>query len=600
MSNYNKYKERKPQDTIFEIQRILNDVGLFTTVKWTDKPVKGVRSNRVDLYPTSLGTNGKGTDELYAAASGYAELMERIQNGLLALRLDSPQVKAAGGYETAPDEKEIPVEELLAQKDVYLEHIFGQLGIEKEEAKKIFLLQSEWHHQSGTPGTILSIPFADPDRERVVWLPYDLVFDYCGSNGMAAGNTMEEALVQGMSELLERYVSRMIIEGKCVPPLIPDEALDSYSFWPLIQELRENGRYDVLVWDCTLGRGLPVAGLCIIDKERSTFACKLGSHPSFAVSIERTLTEVFQNRNLESLTDLCSVGTLEEAQFFHNVANVSKLGTGVFPVSLFTEEPGWQYAPWTEWEGLNNREFLIRMLEKIREEGFSPLIRNVSHLGFPACQVVVPGLSEMYTFTPIQVRSAHTTKANAMALARFPDLTLDEEKRLLRLIRFKEYSVLENGPMFLFFKGIKGERITGERIAAYMALKLGDFKTSLHFFQKVLYITTDPGERLFLNCMLTYIKYKAAGMDNEPIYRLLHCLYRKDAADRVEYETNDLSAMIEKVFPRFRCFDCANCEIAGKECIQPQEDEIFIKIKTAMAKSTVSQEELLEQLKNLK
>ena len=82
MSNYSKHKDRSPQDTVFEIQRILNEAGLFTTVQWTKSPYSGVSSNRVTLYPTELGTNGKGTDRLYASASGYAELMERIISSL--------------------------------------------------------------------------------------------------------------------------------------------------------------------------------------------------------------------------------------------------------------------------------------------------------------------------------------------------------------------------------------------------------------------------------------------------------------------------------------------------------------------------------------
>ena len=62
MSNYSKYKERRPEDTVFCIQTILNRARLFTTVEWLDGTFEGVCSNRVTIYPTKLGTNGKGTD----------------------------------------------------------------------------------------------------------------------------------------------------------------------------------------------------------------------------------------------------------------------------------------------------------------------------------------------------------------------------------------------------------------------------------------------------------------------------------------------------------------------------------------------------------
>ena len=81
--DYSKFKERKPEDTVLEIQRILHEVGLFPVISWGDKSYEGARSCRITLHPTEYGTNGKGTDELYATASGYGELIERLENNII-------------------------------------------------------------------------------------------------------------------------------------------------------------------------------------------------------------------------------------------------------------------------------------------------------------------------------------------------------------------------------------------------------------------------------------------------------------------------------------------------------------------------------------
>ena len=114
MPEYSKFKERKPEDTVFEIQKILNRIGLFPVVNWTPRSYEGARSNRITLYPTSLGTNGKGTDELYCSASGYGELIERLSNQMLPIRDRMDDVFPEVGFHEFPDEKVMTISEILA------------------------------------------------------------------------------------------------------------------------------------------------------------------------------------------------------------------------------------------------------------------------------------------------------------------------------------------------------------------------------------------------------------------------------------------------------------------------------------------------------
>lgn len=72
MKEYTKHKECMPEETIFRIRRLLQEIGVFPVLKWMPDEFRGACSNRVYLDPVyGLGTNGKGTSERYAEASAF-------------------------------------------------------------------------------------------------------------------------------------------------------------------------------------------------------------------------------------------------------------------------------------------------------------------------------------------------------------------------------------------------------------------------------------------------------------------------------------------------------------------------------------------------
>jgi len=129
MDNYDKHKERSPQDTVFAIQKILRDIGLFPVLHWTGINKKGQYSNRITLYPTAAGVNGKGTDELYSTASGYGEMMERLQNNML---LSGSRSGDGVSFKEAPDETEISFCSLMENPDPFTEVIIDKLKVEDD------------------------------------------------------------------------------------------------------------------------------------------------------------------------------------------------------------------------------------------------------------------------------------------------------------------------------------------------------------------------------------------------------------------------------------------------------------------------------------
>ena len=595
---YNKYKDKEPEDTIFRIQEILNRAGLFTVMDWMETGSDGAFCNRVTLYPSALGTNGKGTDRLYASASGYAELMERIQNVMLSISAVRPRVKGHGDFAVFPDEKDVPVKELAEQGDAFLEYMFEKLGCSDPFSKQVTLKSYAGILEKRNDGKIRVVPYADISEGKVVYLPDTVVTSVCGSNGMAAGNTIEEAIVQGMCEVYERYVNKMLLTGKAVPPEIPEGELKKYSIWDLIKEIEGDGRYHVSVRDCSLGKGYPVVASIITDRHNGSFGVKLGSHPSMAVAVERTLTEALQGRSVERISSVNSYGSKEQAESYHNIPNIMKVNVGVYPAALLSSKADWEYRPWTEWEGGSNRGFVARMISMAERDGWHMYIRDNSHMGFPAVQIVVPGYTDMYTIDRTYFRSLRTTCSAYDAFSHFPDITLSEEKSILSIIRFKENSFIENTPALIIGRPVTDIRMRTDRIGAFIAFRQGNYAVAEHLFARLVsYYPED--DCIYYKALINWCRAFGLGLDKEGAFGLVYSLFGEEIASRVRAEAEDPDGILKRNFPKMNCFDCENCELNGKGCNNMIEEEIYIRIKDAMKGSGVSQQELLDRLSSL-
>lgn len=598
---YSKHKEREPEETVFEIQRILNGAGLFTVTEWTSGGVDGAFSNRVYLYPLkSLGQNGKGTDRRYAAASGYAELMERMQNSWLGQRLHDPELCGRGGFFEFPDEKLIPPEELISQGDPFLRDVFARMGCITRESRISLLQFFAKEYYGREDGKIPAVPYVDLFEDRIVFLPFALITLFCLSNGMTAGNTPEEAMVQGFSEILERYVHRKILEGEQTPPEIPREELKKYGFYPIIESIEHGGQYSVSVRDCSLGEGYPVSCVIVTDRQSGTFGMKPGCHPSFAVATERALTEAFQGKRLDALVQSNTVGSPESVRAFHNTLNVLKTGFGTYPSSLLTGAESWSFRPWTQWEGLTNREYLEKLIAFARLRGFRPMIRDSSHMGFPCYHIVIPGISNVLPVSPLRLRDFRSQLRAARSLQHFPFLSDEEKDHLLTFCQFKDTSV-EFAMGIPFMNYIIGKEQSPERIEAFLALDRGKYALAGNLLGRLAgQEPPESEEGSFLRAAMAYASCRKNGMSPEEAKQLIRVLFRESTARKVCEIMSSEDGILERTFPGARkCFDCASCVLAGKGCEYAEGRKVYEKIKDAMSHSRVNIEALREKLRLL-
>ena len=101
---------------------------------------------------------------------------------------------------------------------------------------------------------------------RQTWMkvPIKLCSNWNGTNGLASGNTLEEAIVQGANEIFERFAAISILRNNPILPTIDPTSILNPWIRDVIRCLKEK-KIEVMIKDCTLGGLLPVAGVLFIN-----------------------------------------------------------------------------------------------------------------------------------------------------------------------------------------------------------------------------------------------------------------------------------------------------------------------------------------------
>ena len=214
------YKDDLPLNTINRIRNILNKLGILVVEDVWFNNLDSIYSCRITLPGMDIGTNGKGVSREYALAAAYAEFMERVQNFWLFPTLEmNPDALRRHGFYYDPFEKVYSRGNLPS-----LPEDFQAAKLIPGEGKTIY---DDWEETkrtiSGNDRVIPFVPFYSLKRGAIEYLPWDFLQHLYWSNGMCAGNRPEEALSQGLSEILERYAVREIWHGNITPPTISPE-----------------------------------------------------------------------------------------------------------------------------------------------------------------------------------------------------------------------------------------------------------------------------------------------------------------------------------------------------------------------------------------
>jgi len=134
-------------------------------------------------------------------------------------------------------------------------------------------------------------------RNQEVVIPFNWFFTINEFNGPSAGNCVEEALSQGICEIVERHVSSIISQNRLKVPAISLNSATDPIVVEMIQKYRRAG-VEVYLSDFSLDMGIPTVGALAYDPstfpEKSEIVWTAGTTPDPQKALSRALTEVAQ------------------------------------------------------------------------------------------------------------------------------------------------------------------------------------------------------------------------------------------------------------------------------------------------------------------
>jgi len=312
------------------------------------------------------GTNGKGHFDEQALASGLMELAERYS--CFKYLRDKNTYKIA----TFKDFKNNP----FKLRDFYANFInLSQVRILSDE--ELTGARMRWYRGYTLNGQNAYIPM------------YLLYFLLEGTNGMAAGNSLEEALLHGICEIIERHCLTRIELEKITTPLIDASTVNS----PIASELI--GRFKALkqkvfIKDFSLELGLPVIGVIVqVNKTDCFITAGVAACPEEALI--RALTEnsqcadkrwVFYQKirrakhhfRNDKVISMASIPSIENKNIKNELSSIQKIlalrkmqvfflevtDKGLKIPSVFVYIAGAKYFP----EGVAGRNILIGLVNE--------------------------------------------------------------------------------------------------------------------------------------------------------------------------------------------------------------------------------------------
>lgn len=601
------YKEWHPIRTVNYIRGILENLGIMPIeTRWQTSELHNY-SLRLTIDGIRIGTNGKGVTTELALASAFGEFMERIQNQYLyPLFLYSHRDKSLqllNGFYHSPDEVFLDIPEFIEETDKEILHCVVPSDLDKNESPEEYIRALSCLDPQPQKGKVLCIPYYSLIKDSLEYLPHGAVSFVYGTNGMCAGNTPEEALVQGLCEIIERYANRMIIMKDLVPPDVSLEEFSGSAQLDIVESVERNKKIKLIIKDASLGEQLPAVGIIAINSDHSAYFVKFGSHVELAVALERALTELFQGRTIEELEKgkhmapfEYSLGRSHKTQ--ENLLKVFVSGEGIYDSNFFGNSCSWPPSKLYQTKNLrNNREYLYFLIQHLKEKGWHILIRNVSFLGFPSFHIIIPGISEIRTLCKEDCLKMERKIKVANLLMDINACTKEE----LLMIAATVADQIEKDPEgsvadltgLPYLEGFFWEKIRFNLFLSTLYLKIGDFRKSHFHLRKYISeiedknISLEQGGLKYYKCLRDYLFVLMEQKDTEEEVKILQRIYGDDTVS----EAKETLSNSREAFKEYGSFDCPSCsKCAFKQfCFYEVIREIHTRIKNNLILNRIDQ-----------
>jgi YcaO-like protein with predicted kinase domain len=594
------YKEATPKQTVFKIRNILEKVDILVTPTLIKSPFKNIYSTRIEASEQdgSFGANGKGKTPIFSLASAYAEIIERIQNSLMLGGNGVPKslnnyIKKRTDFHYYPDERIMSKDEFLSLDKKLFSDFF--LNTSQESINKTIQTIYDRLFSENKKG-LVSVPFFNINNKEVMYIPYNFLLAMTGTNGMAAGNTIAEATFQAIAEIFERYTVSQVYNNNLTPPTIPDNYIKFFPEEYSILKRIEGFGYKVIVKDFSLGLNLPVVGLILLDEVNNKYLLNVGSDTSFQVALSRTITEIYQGLDSNTIKNkLLEKPSMELTPYFFNGKNdkakkmnliqYMRNGTGYFPPSLFENEFSYHFDSSVFKTRKSYEEEVKYMFSIAKKLNFSIYARDVSFLGFPTVYIYMPEISVLGNKNYSSKFDEPELVSNDLEdlIYPFEDLITDKNKikkvlSILEKTGLTQLSTDDLNVSDLFRLEFKIKSNYGDMKMVFLLVLLSflaeDFKNAINFLRRYIKLYNLINDEYYKSVLEYFTLLEA----HKPI---------KNIPDEILESFNSPSNLFRNIgYPK--CPNCSECSIK-KDCLTRINIENAIKINNITKDVAINQ-----------
>jgi len=361
--------------------------------------------------------NGKGITPELAEASAYAELAERFSAGLFypvfeeRVRFNVPALynketnrflnfEWMKGYVYAHqddlEENVLRIEDLLANE--------SQLTDKDIEHIKNSHMAKHW------------VDGFSIVHEETVKIPANFIAYIHASNGMAAGNTIEEAMIQALCEIFERYSQIQTIKPEKIVPSIDLNSVDNAVIKDIIK-FYHGKNVDVMIKDLSFDGLLPCIGVLFINHNLSPDRLE---HriliPGTSFNLDEGLTRCFTESMQGRKTLLTPRPQLDKPVIHRSQVNnyylLMKCGISPKDISFLEQGKVGTYRN-SKIKDIFGEIEEIKKICKLFNTDCIILDHTHPVLNFPVIRVIIPRISDFLPFLSQDILVSEATRPSA-------------------------------------------------------------------------------------------------------------------------------------------------------------------------------------------
>lgn len=409
-------KTDTPENTVRKITAGFDRLG-FDIHYMPYRVADQIHWSQIAIDAINLQCQGKGMSSVLAKASAHAELAERFSGGLFyqdfeeRVRFNMPALHSR-----------------QVSRFLNFEWLDGYVNCHQDDLQTAHLtIEALLRHQEHLSATDLEriknsrmarhwVDGYSLLQDRNIKVPINFVTYINASNGMAAGNTVEEAIVQATCEVFERHTQIRIIKPEQQVPTIDKATLKNERLKSMIA-FYEKENMEIILKDFSMGGLFPSVAVLFINHNLRPGRMEhkiLVPGVSFNMdeALSRCLTEVMQGRGTLRVPTPNMDRPVTRNSRVENLYLLFKCC--ISPKDITFLETGGNIA----YRDIRSKDLLseIEAIKDIcRTLDTDFIVLDLTHpvLAFPVVRVVMPGISDFLPFVPVDILTSADTSPDS-------------------------------------------------------------------------------------------------------------------------------------------------------------------------------------------